>query len=394
MEQWQVRGRSFRTQGDYIAAQRDEARIKQIEASYHLDNLDELKTLYKDLKGNKIRFITIIGQDYIEEIEELLKKEIKRAEAGNTGKGKKSKGNKSKVNISNAKQTKVKRLEDYDKSMQKSIKEELKKQELKRKVLVTCSILMAIACFGYFGFDYFNAKQNQEYYEDLASLKEKEPIKEVTPPTVTINYDNEEIVIPDILDEYKNLFNKNKDLIGWIKIADKNNKGTPIIDYPVLQAGDNDYYLRRDFEEEYDKNGSIFLDADCDILRRSDNLIVYGHHMRTGKMFGKLDKYSDKKFYESHRYIEFDTIYEKGVYEVMYVFRSKIYEEDDIVFKYYQFIDANSETEFNSNMKAMEEMSLYDTGVTATYGDQLLTLTTCDYYTDYGRFVVVAKRIE
>ena len=78
----------------------------------------------------------------------------------------------------------------------------------------------------------------------------------------------------------------------------------------------------------------------------------------------------------------------------MYVFRSKIYEEDDIVFKYYQFIDANSVAEFDSNMRAMAEMSLYDTGVTAKYGDQLLTLSTCDYYTDYGRFVVVAKRIE
>ena len=278
--------------------------------------------------------------------------------------------------------------------MQKIIKEELKKRERKRKLLVALSICMALFCFGYFGYYYYNAKENEAYYEDLAALKQQEPTSEVTPPTVTIHYDEEEVVVPDILDEYKNLFNKNKDLIGWIKIADKNNKGTPFIDYPVVQAGDNEYYLRRDFEEEYDKNGSIFLDKDCDVIKRSTNLIIYGHHMRTGKMFGKLDKYSDKDYYEDHKYIEFDTIYEKGFYEVMYVFRSKIYEEDDIVFKYYQFIDVNSETEFDSNMREMAEMSLYDTGVTAKYGDQLLTLSTCDYYTDYGRFVVVAKRIQ
>lgn len=394
MEQWQVRGRSFRTQGDYLAAQRDEARIKQIEEAYHLDNIDELKTLYKDLKDKKIRFLTIIGQDYIEEIEEQLKRELKRVESDKSAKSRSTKGKNTKGRSTSISKTKVKRLEDYDKAMQKSIKEELKKQERKRKLLVACSICMALACFGYFGYTFYEARVNQAYYEDLASLKEQEPTKEVTPPTVTINYEDEVVVVPEILDEYKNLFNKNKDLIGWIKIADKNNKGTPIIDYPVMQAGDNDYYLRRDFEEEYDKNGSIFLDKDCDVIRRSDNLIIYGHHMRTGKMFGKLDKYSDKKFYEDHKYIEFDTIYEKGVYEVMYVFRSKIYEEDDIIFKYYQFIDANSEAEFDSNMRAMAEMSLYDTKVTASYGDQLLTLSTCDYYTDYGRFVVVAKRIE
>ena len=72
---------------------------------------------------------------------------------------------------------------------------------------------------------------------------------------------------------------------------------------------------------------------------------------------------------------------------------SKIYSEEDVVFKYYQFIDAGSEQEFNSNMQEMASMSLYDTGVTASYGDRLLTLSTCDYYVDDGRFVVVAKRV-
>lgn len=111
-------------------------------------------------------------------------------------------------------------------------------------------------------------------------------------------------------------------------------------------------------------------------------------------MFGQLTKYSSEDFYKKHKLIQFDTIYERGSYEVMYVFRSKIYEENEIVFKYYQFVDAASEAEFDSNMREMAEMSLYDTGVTASYGDELLTLSTCDYYTDYGRFVVVAKRVK
>ena len=78
----------------------------------------------------------------------------------------------------------------------------------------------------------------------------------------------------------------------------------------------------------------------------------------------------------------------------MYVFRSKIYNEDEIVFKYYQFLDAASEKEFTSNMQEMAAISLYDTGVTASYGDELLTLSTCDNSETDGRFVVVAKKIQ
>ena len=75
------------------------------------------------------------------------------------------------------------------------------------------------------------------------------------------------------------------------------------------------------------------------------------------------------------------------------MYKRQIYNEDEVVFKYYQFFDAASETEFNSNMQEMAALSLYDTGVTASYGDELLTLSTCDSSETDGRFVVVAKRV-
>ena len=137
-----------------------------------------------------------------------------------------------------------------------------------------------------------------------------------------------------------------------------------------MQTTDNEYYLDHNLNQEYDKNGSIFMDKDCDVLKPSTNFILYGHPC-----------------------IQFDTIYEKGQYEIMYVFRSRVYSEDEIVFKYYQFIDAQSEQEFDSYMNDMAEMSLYDTGVPASFGDQLLTLSTCDYQEKNGRFVVVAKKV-
>ena len=195
------------------------------------------------------------------------------------------------------------------------------------------------------------------------------------------------MVIPEILDEYKVLYNKNKSLIGWIKIDDTK------IDYPVMQTVNNEYYLKHNFEQKEDANGCIFLDSKCDVVLGNDNFIIYGHHMKSGKMFGTLVKYANEDFYKEHKYIQFDTIYEKGTYEVMYVFRSRIFSSDEITFKYYQFIDANSEAEFDSAMEEMAAMSLFDTGVKARYGDQLLTLSTCDYQETNGRFAVVAKKI-
>ena len=186
---------------------------------------------------------------------------------------------------------------------------------------------------------------------------------------------------------FEELQAKNSDVCGWITIY-----GTHV-DYPVVRGADNSVYLMRDPEGNYRMSGSIFMDCVNQREFTDFNTILYGHHMKSGQMFGSLSSYSDQSYCEKHPYIQFDTIYEKGLYEIMYVFRSRVYSEDEIVFKYYQFIDAQSEQEFDSYMNDMAEMSLYDTGVTASFGDQLLTLSTCDYQEKNGRFVVVAKKV-
>ena len=93
-------------------------------------------------------------------------------------------------------------------------------------------------------------------------------------------------------------------------------------------------------------------------------------------------------------YIFFDTLYDKGKYQVMYVFGDNVYDEVEVTFKYYQFIDANSQEEWESAMNDMAAKSLYETGVTAAYGEDIITLSTCDYEKDAERFVVVAKRVK
>lgn len=281
--------------------------------------------------------------------------------------------------------------EAYEAQVEAYVQEELKKRERNRKLLILLCSLVAIGCLVYVGMYSYEDYRTKENYEQMAAMKEqtnlpKPDAPEDNAPVVNLTDPNTEV--PEILDEYKNLYNMNKKLIGWLKIDDT------IIDYPVMQTSDNEYYLDHNINQEKDRNGALFLDKDCDVLKPSTNLIIYGHHMKSGRMFGNLDDYASESYYKKHSTIQFDTIYEKGTYEIMYVFRSKVYSEAEVVFKYYQFIECYSEQEFDSYMKEMAAMSLYDTGVTAQYGDRLLTLSTCDSSEENGRFVVVAKRVE
>ena len=370
---WNVAGRQFRTRSDYEAACRDNEKIEKLKQRYNLENPQQCSNLFKELQSGKYHFETMVGDDFIYEIEQLVEK---------VGKEKAEKTRKVKKIDKKGKTKEQRNFEDYDQKMQVEILWELKKREKRRKwTIVFCSVL-AIACFGYYGIYYYFMDRTTETYEKWSELKQTNS----GAATVQVS-DVEENATKKILEEYEVLYNKNKSLIGWVKIDDTE------INYPVMQTVNNTYYLDHNIEQEYDKNGSIFMDKDCDVLKPSTNLIIYGHHMKSGKMFGDLDKYSSKSYYEAHPTIQFDTIYEKGTYEIMYVFRSKVYNEDEIVFKYYQFIEANSAEEFYSYMEEMSELSLYDTGVTASYGDRLLTLSTCDSSEPEGRFVVVARRV-
>ena len=393
-EELTVAGRRFRTRSDYEAALRDQRKIERIKAETNFDNPKQIYDLYNELKSGAYRFETVVGTDFddgiYEQIENLKKRGITAQNAASfehTGKKQKKKTEKRKAENRTKKETgKPIKLSDYDKDMQRQILNELKKQEKRRKWIVALASFVAVLCFGYFFVYYFFSARTSMDYDELAALKGSEALSN-TQPKNEFELHKTGIQLPDVLDDYKTLYEKNKKLIGWLKIADTN------IDYPVMQTSNNEYYLDHNFNQEYDKNGSLFLDYNCSIYPASTNLIIYGHHMKSGNMFGNLQKYAKESYGKEHAVIQFDSIYEEGTYQVMYVFRSQVYNENDIVFKYYQFIDANSEEEFNSYMREMAAMSLYDTGVTASFGDSLLTLSTCDYSQTDGRFVVVAKRI-
>ena len=381
-----VAGIRFRTQADYEAALRDSKKIEEIKANIDLSNDRQVQELYREMQSGVYRFETVIGNRFDDEIYERVENIKNNPKNRSSSKAKTEKKTKNKKQGSTSR-TAQKKSSVNDMAVERQAQIELKKLEKRRKGIVALASLIAIASLGYFVVYYFFSYRTNMDYEELSALKGSQALVSENSENNTFSIHKSTIKLPDILPEYETLYQKNKKLIGWLKIDDTN------IDYPVMQTDNNEYYLDHNYNQEYDKNGSIFLDYNCSVYPRSTNMIVYGHHMKSGNMFGNLQKYAKESYYKKHSMITFDTIYEKAQYEVMYVFRSQVYNDNDIVFKYYQFIEANSETEFDSYMQEMSKLSLYDTGVTAQYGDSLLTLSTCDSSQTDGRFVVVAKRV-
>lgn len=416
-----LEGRQFRTESDYARAKRDKEKIDKLRQETDFGDMEALKTLRKEIRAGNYKFLTILERDFLDEVDEQLKKledserDLKKGKRAGTGKkskigktaktpatarnaGRRAEGTSHSGKDGGRKNAALERTASAsgkaDPVMDETVRAELKKRERRRKLILVCSSVAAVCCLGYFGVYSYFTYRTQNTYRELSELKDKvaseaESDSAVPEPSTGPLYTlDEEPEQKEVLPEYKELLQRNRKLIGWIKIEGTN------IDYPVMQTTDNEYYLTHNLNQEYDQNGTIFMDKDCDVLKPSTNYILYGHHMLNGKMFGQLDQYLKESFYEEHPYISFDTIYEKGTYQVMYVFKAKVYKETEIAFKYYQFIDANGATEFDSYMQEMADMAVYDTGVTAQYGDQLLTLSTCNEKEEDGRYVVVAKKIE
>lgn len=188
--------------------------------------------------------------------------------------------------------------------------------------------------------------------------------------------------------QLEELQKENNEIIGWLEIEDTN------INLPVCQTTDNDFYLTHNYKKEKSKGGSLFLDKNFDLINGSSNYLIYGHRNTQGLMFEDLLKYIKEDFYNNHKTIKFTTNKDDSVYEIMSVFYSRVYyKKEKDVFRYYNFVNANNEEDYNDFVNNCKKSSIYDTGVTANYGDQLLTLSTCEYSQEDGRFVVVAKKV-
>lgn len=227
-----------------------------------------------------------------------------------------------------------------------------------------------------------NAEAEIKSVYDSVEIEKKKEIES------SLNEETAEVTIQEqtIMDKFKDLYEQNSDLIGWLSIPET------VIDYPVMQCGDNEYYLHHNFDREEDKYGCLFVKDIADVNTPGTNFIIYGHNMKDGSMFGALDKYREKTFYEDHSEIIFNTLNEERQYTILAVFLSHVYKSNEEGFRYYQFYQADTEDEFRLFYENIMDMALYKTGVTAEFGDTFLTLSTCAYHEEDGRLVVVARR--
>lgn len=246
-----------------------------------------------------------------------------------------------------------------------------------RKIILVICIIVFLVSAGVLANYFINGMKEQGALESLGDLKNEQEDLATDKGTV--------------IGKYVDLYNANPDIIGWVTIEDTK------IDYPVMQTQhDNEYYLRRGFNHEKSSAGTPFMDAASDIFVPTSNFLLYGHNMKNGTMFHDLLKYEDYDFYKDHDIIKFDTIYKggQGTYQILAAGYSQIYPVDSQEFKYYQYAGITTEAQFYEYLNGVKGLSAYDTGVSAEYGDQLLTLSTCAYHVDEGRFFVVAKRID
>lgn len=219
------------------------------------------------------------------------------------------------------------------------------------------------------------SKQQAYLYSDLAAVRKQDTQQEIASQS-------------SIQPTSRNLYLESSDMVGWVQI-----EGTGI-DYPVMQtSADPNYYLKHDFEKHYTDYGCPFMQADCDELCPSDNLIIYGHNMKDGSMFADLAKYRSKDFWQTHKTVWFDTELGSSAYEIFAVIHTTVQADDANAFPFHLFVDAAAPEDFADYVSACKARALYDTGISAEYGDKLLTLSTCDNITDNGRWLVIAKRI-
>lgn len=227
---------------------------------------------------------------------------------------------------------------------------------------------------------YLEDRRTENEFASLAALVETQPAAEGTGAAP------QQTQTQDPAEKFAALRQRNEDFIGWISIEGTN------LDFPVMYRPDSkDYYLRHGFDGEYSNYGVPYLDEDCTLTaeNRSQNLVIYGHNMKTGTIFGCLTDYKKADTYRKHPVIEFDTLYGDGSYEVFAAFAIDVVEEPD--FAYYDAIDLD-ESAFNAFVAEVKRRSDVDSGITPVYGEDLITLSTCEYSTANGRYVVCARR--
>lgn len=362
---------TFQTDREYQAARRDARRIAGLSRSGR--STAEIARNYKQqIRDKQLTFESIVGEDFVAGLDKSLFLEP----AGSRGAGTRTAETEESFHLP--------RLKRFSAVKVGTI-----------AAFIISFVIVAYALIVQVWTDFRSHEELQTLSRIADHTAEPGPqIAMATPPTDAVNEEADAEtaeVLPVrrvVMPRYEALHERNADMVGWLRIPDT------VIDYPVMYLeNDNDFYLAHNFDKAEDVNGLLVLDKRCEPDASGINNLIHGHNMDSGAIFGTLYLYRDYSYYEAHSKIHFDTLYEERTYEIIAVFVSSVYNSNANEFAYYDYINIETEQEFNDYVQTAKDLSLYDTGKTATFGDELITLSTCEYSRANGRLVILGRRL-
>ncbi|MBQ2846970.1 MAG: sortase [Clostridia bacterium] len=260
--------------------------------------------------------------------------------------------------------------------------------DIKRKIVLITAIIVLIAgaavLINYYIIEPFKEDKQSESLAELVSQVTTTPMVD---PWIEIKNKYPDVEFPDGMNPaFSDLYAINSDFAGWISIPEMN------INYSVVQAEDNDKYLRRDIYGKYTNYGVPFFDYRCGLRQLSRNTVLYGHNMRhDDKIFGTLERYREIEGFKKAPLIGMSTLYGDYTFKIYAVFISNSKESDDNgkIFNYI-FVNAGNER-FKNYITEIDKRKLYSTGVDINENDKIITLSTCCYDFEDARLVVVGR---
>lgn len=267
------------------------------------------------------------------------------------------------------------------------------------KIIVLISILALIVCgiiLGVYFYHIFEAKQNHSdikaKYNQIGGIASGEVPSSAD--TVTVDENGEIVRSPLITMPFaEEMLAINKDYAGYVSIPNCVNEA-------VVQAADNEYYLKKNIYDQTRSCGTVFADyrnvvndyADL----QSDNIILYGHNQRDGTMFGEMDYYKwDAKYWLKNPFIYFDNKYEQSTYVIIasFIINTEPEHDNGYVFDYQNYINFNDDHPFDTFIKELNDRSHFHTGIDVNENDKFITLSTCSYEWEPSRHVIIGRKL-
>lgn len=260
--------------------------------------------------------------------------------------------------------------------------------EIVRKIVFLVSLVL-LAVTGFVILDTYvfaPARDTTKYNEEILTLYNQAPTKEQV----------EQLPEKSINTKYAPLYAANNDFVGWIEIVNTS------VNYPVVQGKDNEEYLHMGYNKEYSYSGTLFADYEnvfSPTEPMSANTIIYGHNMLVDSFFTEVARYYSPDYgldyFKERAVINFNTLYENASYKIFSVMLLNTTDNYGEVFPYQTKINFSNREQFNDFVAECFDRSKYYTGVDVKYGDELLTLSTCEFKSGLSdmRVVVLARKV-